>query len=62
MILHHKYTRANTIYSKPFSTFSDKFVKPSNRGGGLWAILIFLREWKKKKYAWKQWKVDETQQ
>lgn len=30
------------IYSKPFSTFVDKFVKPSNHEGGLWAILGFV--------------------
>ena len=31
------------IYSKPFSTFSDKFVKPSNHEGVLWAILILKK-------------------
>ena len=30
------------ICSKPFSTFADKFVKPSNHEEGLWAILVFF--------------------
>ena len=30
------------IYSKPFSTFVDKFVKPSNHERGLWAISVFF--------------------
>ena len=28
------------IYSKPFSTFVDKFVKPTNHERGLWAISV----------------------
>lgn len=50
------------ICSKPFSTFADKFVKPSNHEEGLWAILVFFFLKKMKALAWKQWKVDETQQ
>lgn len=50
------------IYSKPFSTFADKFVKPSNHEEGLRAILVFFFLKKMKALAWKQWKVDETQQ
>lgn len=47
------------ICSKPFSTFADKFVKPSNHEEGLWAILVFFFLKKMKALAWKQWKVDE---
>lgn len=55
MILYHRYTRANMIHSKPFSTFFfyDEFVKPSNHEGGLWAILIFFKENERKKLCLK---------
>ena len=40
------------IYSKPFSTLVDKFVKPTKHDRGLWAISVVFFFLKKMKALW----------